>query len=197
MMALGGGLLLGAVADVLLPQGMDKFDSPLLAVSLFVAGGVAFFALDRWMARRSGSEAQLIGMLVDYVPESVALGGLVSTNTSLATLLAVVIGLQNIPEGFNAYRELVASSSGKPRATLRFMLLLALLGPTVGLMGHFFLRDRPEVLGGLMLIASGGIMYLMFQEIAPQSRLRNHWTPALGGVIGFAMTLLAGAWIGQ
>ena len=50
-------------------------------------------------------------------------------------------------------------------------------------------------LGVIMLLAAGGLVYLMFQEIAPQSRLNRHWAPPLGAVLGVGMTLLAEHWI--
>jgi ZIP family zinc transporter len=41
-----------------------------------------------------------------------------------------------------------------------------------------------------MLFAAGGILYLVFQDIAPQVKLERHWSPPLGAVIGFALGLL-------
>jgi len=41
-----------------------------------------------------------------------------------------------------------------------------------------------------MLFATGGILYLIFQDIAPQSRLKHHWGPPLGAVLGFCLALL-------
>ena len=46
-------------------------------------------------------------------------------------------------------------------------------------------------IGGIMLFASGGILYLIFQDIAPQSRLDRHWGPPLGAVLGFCITLFS------
>ena len=42
-----------------------------------------------------------------------------------------------------------------------------------------------------MLFAAGGILYLTFQDIAPQSRLERRWRPPLGAVLGFALSVLA------
>jgi len=41
-----------------------------------------------------------------------------------------------------------------------------------------------------MLFASGGILYLVFQDVAPQSHLKRHWAPALGAVVGFGVGML-------
>ena len=48
-------------------------------------------------------------MLLDYVPESLALGGAFAIGAESAPLLAIVMGLQNLPEGFNGYREPLAT----------------------------------------------------------------------------------------
>ena len=42
-----------------------------------------------------------------------------------------------------------------------------------------------------MLFAGGGILYLTFQDIAPQSRREQHWGPPLGAVLGFALAVMA------
>ena len=196
MIAFGGGLLLGAVATVLLPEGNASLGSPALAVGVFMTGGLIFFALERRLGLRRREMPQLTGMLVDFVPEAMALGGLVASNPAIATQLALLIGLQNIPEGFNAYRELAALKEPRPLPIIRYMCGLALLGPLAGISAYIFIGDQPELLGILMLTAAGGIVYLMFQEIAPQSRLEKHWAPALGAVAGFGLTLLSNAWVG-
>jgi ZIP family zinc transporter len=46
------------------------------------------------------------------------------------------------------------------------------------------------MLGGIMLFSAGGILYLIFQDVAPQSRLERHWGPALGAVLGFGVGML-------
>ena len=52
-------------------------------------------------------------------------------------------------------------------------------------------RARLSALDAVLLFAAGGILYLTFQDIAPQSRLERHWAPPLGAVLGFALALLA------
>ncbi len=61
------------------------------------------------------------------------------------------------------------------------LALMALLGPVAGALGYFLLSDAPpSVVSGIMLFAAGGgILYIIFQDIAPQVRLKNtgrhHW----------------------
>ncbi|WP_332874305.1 divalent cation transporter [Bowmanella yangjiangensis] len=189
IIALGGGVLLGAVALVLIPEGLTQTGKAGWAILVFFAGGVCFFALERMLGVRKREAPQLTGMLLDFIPEAIALGGLLATGSKQALLLALLIGAQNLPEGFNGYRELVGLSHRKPGQVLVFMLLLALLGPFAALTGYVWLADYPGVLGFIMLFASGGILYLVFQDIAPQAHLQKHWGPPLGAVLGFAIAM--------
>ncbi len=187
VIALGGGVLLAAVVFVLLPAGMDFVGEPVAVLAWFLLGGGAFFVLERALGLRRRESPQFLAMLLDYVPESLALGGIVASGGREATLLAVLIGLQNIPEGFNAYRELAVSRRFGRGELLVRMLLLVPVGPLLGVLGGWFLSSRTEVLGALMLFSAGGILYLIFQDIAPQSRLSRHWFPPLGAVCGVAV----------
>ena len=42
----------------------------------------------------------------------------------------------------------------------------------------------------LMLFAGGGILYLVFQDIAPLSKEPNDWIPASGASIGFVIGMI-------
>ena len=196
VVALGGGILIAAVSLVLLPEGMQRVKEPLTVAALFVAGGVACFALERHLGASRRESPQLAATLLDYVPESLALGGMFAAGSASAPLLAVLIGLQNLPEGFNAYLERVASGEHKPRTVLLQMLLLVALGPALAALGWYFLSAQTEVLGAIMIAAAGAILYLIFQDIAPMSHMRNHWFPPLGAVCGFGLALLGQRLVG-
>lgn len=191
LIAFGGGILLGAVAVVLVPEGKASMNDSLWAIPAILAGGILFFAVERMLGLKKREAPQLMGVMLDFVPEATALGGMIMVNPRIAPLLALLIALQNLPEGFNAYRELRNSAGYSSRETLVFMSGLALAGPVAGLLGYYFLASSPEILGFIMLLASGGILYLIFQDIAPQSRLERHWTPPLGAVVGFCLALFS------
>ena len=191
VIAFGGGILLGAVTMVLVPEGVAGMNESKSSIIIILAGGTVFFLIERSLGLRRRESPQLMGMLLDYVPEAIALGGLVASGSRVAPLLALLIGMQNLPEGFNAYREILSSKECSPRKTLFFMSLLVLIGPMAGLGGFYFLAENVTVLSAIMLFASGGILYLIFQDIAPQSRLNRHWAPPLGAVLGFCVALLS------
>jgi len=191
LIAFGGGVLLGAVTVVLVPVGVSSMQGSLLAIPITLIGGLCFFAIERFLGLQRRETPQLMGMVLDYIPESIALGGMVALSSPVAPLLALLIGLQNLPEGFNAYRELIHIEKTDSRKTLMVMIFLVFLGPVAGLLGYFFLSDHKALLGAIMLFSSGGILYLIFQDIAPQSHLKKHWAPPLGAVLGFCLALFS------
>jgi len=185
VVAFGGGILVAAVAFALMPLGMAQLPAWALA-SVFLAGGGAFCALEAWLSRSGGTRAQVLAMMLDFVPEAIAMGAVFEQDPRLGLLLAAFIGAQNLPEGFNAFRE-SRQKGNTARMALLTLLALSLLGPLGAVAGFVLLRDMPALTGGIMAFASGGILYLVFQDIAPQARMRRHWTPALGAVLGFAV----------
>lgn len=191
VIAFGGGVLLAAVALVLVPEGISE-QPPLVAAAAILCGGICFMICDRILATHKNSASQLIAMLLDFVPESMALGASFALNgESVGFLLAILIGLQNLPEGFNAFRELNSSTTMKKSFILPGFCLLVLLGPVSGLIGYYLLSFFPRLVGLIMLFAAGGILYLTFQDIAPQARLDRRWGPSLGAVFGFVFGLIA------
>ena len=108
MMSFGAGIILAAVALVLMPYGIAHFNIFSLTFS-FLLGSVGFMLLDHYLEQKGGKTATLLAMLMDFVPESIALGAVFAVDVQMATLLAIIIGLQNLPEAFNSFRDLVLS----------------------------------------------------------------------------------------
>lgn len=185
--AFGGGALLSAVALVLVPEGTAHL-SLWSAVLCFCAGGLTFMALDMLLYKLNTPASQLAAMLSDFIPESLALGAALALGGSgSALLLAVLMALQNMPEGFNAYRELKAAGRYSGKRIIITFAVMALLGPAAGLSGYVWLADSPMLVAGIMLFAAGGILYSVFQDIAPQAVLDKHWAPPMGAVLGFVL----------
>lgn len=188
IIAFGGGILIAAVAFALLPRAMVAL-SPVGLGASFFAGGLLFCALDAHLSRSGDTKAQFLAMIMDFLPEALALGAVFGQDHRLGVLLAAFIGAQNLPEGFNAFREMTTAGI-RSRVALMTLLAVSLLGPVAACTGYFFLQDQAKVTASIMTLAGGGIMYLIFQDIAPQSKIRKHWIPALGAVLGFAVGMI-------
>lgn len=190
VLAAGGGILVGTAALSLVPHGLETVGFAL-AIGLIAAGGLVFCGIDILLARAQSEGAQLLAMLADFVPESLAVGAAFASGSEGGRTLAILIAAQNLPEAFNAFREAAPDGSRAANLLLGKFLALATLGPIAGLGAHLWLGDAPAVIGGIMLFVSGGILFLTFQDIAPQVRLERHWSPPLAAVGGFLIAVAA------
>ncbi len=195
VMAFGGGTLLSAVALVLVPNGIANL-APLWACLAFTLGGLSFMGLDILLSRHNTPASQLAAMLADFIPESIALGATYLLHRESALLLAVIIALQNLPEGFNAFRELRENGAYSSNKIIALFFAMAFLGPLAAIIGLFFLVDAPVSLSALMLFAAGGILYSIFQDIAPKVPLKKHWLPPMGAILGFMLGMLGAMLVG-
>lgn len=184
----GGGALLAAIALVLLPYGIEHV-SVLSASVAFLIGGLVFWQLDLRLKRAGGTVSQFIGMLLDFILEALLLGVAAATGSSVVYLLAGMIALQNMPEGFASYQEMHngAQSSGW---LWPMFLTVPLAGPLAAWLGFSWLSTSTATIGVVMLFCSGGILYLIFDDIAPRAHLTHHDFPALGAVCGFLLGLV-------
>jgi ZIP family zinc transporter len=74
--------------------------------------------------------------------------------------------------------------------TLVIFSLLSFSGIAGALLGHFYLSDYPDLTAQLMAFASGGILYLLIQDIIPESKLKNNYLSSLGAILGFLVGII-------
>jgi len=188
LVAFTGGIIISAISFVLIPKGMESL-SLVPIITLFILGGIVFFLIDRAIESKGGDLSFLFAMLLDYLPEAVVLGATFVADKTTGILLAFFIALQNLPESFNSYLNLRKSGiSG--RKSLLILALLSFAGVVGALLGDLLLSDKPQITAGVMIFASSGILYLIFQDIAPNSKMKNSWVPALGVNFGFLMGII-------
>lgn len=185
--AFGGGILISAVAFALVPRAISEL-SILPVIVSFLLGSVLFLLLDKFITEKAGSYSQLMAMLMDFIPEALAMGSTFAYDRNFGFLLAVFIALQNFPEGFNSYRELIKHRSSF--SSLMIMFFLSFAGVFAALIGYLFLKGNPKIIASIMLFAGGGITYLMFQDIAPMSKMKGKWVPPLGASLGFLVGII-------
>jgi ZIP family zinc transporter len=188
LMSFGAGIILSALALVLIPKSMQEL-SLIPMVLTFLIGALSFMFLDRFLAKKGGQSATLIVMMMDFIPESIALGAIFALDPGMATLLSIFIGIQNLPEAFNSYRDLVQSGFNTKKILLLFFGL-SFFGILAALTGHFLLAETPYFTALLMSFASGGILYLLIQDIIPESKLDKNYLSSLGATLGFLIGII-------
>jgi ZIP family zinc transporter len=188
IIAFGGGVLVAAVAFVLAPKGIQFLSLPVLT-TVFFLGVVCFLFLDRFIARHGGKAAQLMAMLMDFIPEAIALGAIFSTDSKTGLLLALFIGIQNLPEAYNSFGDLL-NSGFSPNKAMLILIPFSLAGVVAAIAGYLLLAGQQQLVASLMVFSAGAILYIVFQDIAPMAKLKNHWTPATGATLGFMLGMI-------
>ncbi|MEM1062445.1 MAG: hypothetical protein AAGJ97_08975, partial [Planctomycetota bacterium] len=100
-------------------------------------------------------------------------------------LLAGLIGLQNLPEGFATYESMRGQGGGGSKRLWVLLSVAPFAGPLAAWLGYRLFADSDAALGGLILACGGGILFLIFDDIAPKAKLKNEDFPALGAVLGY------------
>lgn len=184
----GGGALLAAIALVLIPRGIEQA-SVFSVVAAFAAGGLVFWQFSVWARRTRTAASQFIGMLLDFFPEAVLLGAVAASTSNVVYLLAGLIALQNLPEGFAAYHEMREGLTSRARL-LTIFFATSTVGPVAAWLGFVWLATSEFTLAMILLFCSGGILYLIMEDVAPRAHSKSKSFPAIGAVGGFLLGMV-------
>jgi zinc transporter, ZIP family len=209
--AFGGGVLLAAIAFELMPEA-DREAGVALTVAGVLAGALVYVVADAWLSRdeetdrmrRSGhaaaagqampmrsadtarGESIAVGLFVDGVPESIALGLTIAEGeVGIALLAGVLIG--NVVEAYGAAQPIVAGGR-----TRRFAItLMALIGAALALAtvaGGTALADASgELVGTLQAVAAGAVLAVISIAIVPHAFEEVSRLVAVATVLGFLL----------
>ena len=207
--AFGGGVLLAAIALELVPEADREAGAALTAAGL-LAGTLVYVAADWWLGRdpkmmemrRSGhaaaagqpmtmrsseamrGESIAVGLFVDGVPESIALGLTIAEGEiGVALLAGVLIG--NVVEAYGAAQPIIAGGHTKRFAvTLLTAIGFALAFATV--LGGTVLADASgELVGTAQALAGGAVLAVVSIAIVPHAFWEVNRLVASATVAGF------------
>ncbi len=214
--AFGGGILFSAVALELVPEADAEAGTALTALGL-IAGTLVYVAADWWLGRdadmmamrRSGhaaaagrqmempsasseaarGESIVVGLFVDGVPESLALGLTIAEGEiGLALLAGILVG--NVVEAYGAAQPIVAGGH-----TRRFAVgLLAVIGLALAcatVLGGTVLADASgELVGTSQAVAAGAVLAVISIAIVPHAFDEVNRAVASATVAGFVVGYL-------
>jgi ZIP family zinc transporter len=147
--------------------------------------------------RRGGGAGILLGIGLDTIPESLAVGASVATGAGF--VIAILIGIQNLPEGIASYREMMSGKTAfnSSRKALLAIGIVSVIPVILALAGLFYLQGmKSTVIAFIFALSAGGIFYMLFYDMIPKAHKERKWLPTfgsiLGFIIGFAIVRLAG-----
>ena len=117
---------------------------------------------------------------------ALALGGSIELLTS-ALLLAIGIGIQNIPEGAVVSLPINAETESNTKAFM-FGMFSGIVEPIAGLIGLFLAMQIQSIMPWALAFAAGCMIYVVVEEMIPEMTSDGHdhygvWSFVLGFVI--------------
>jgi ZIP family zinc transporter len=192
-------------------QGMLPWFPPAVG---FAAGALFLFGLDKLVPHlhlnfgqdeSEGVKTQwkrttllVLAITLHNIPEGLAVGvafgaaaaGLDGAELGGAMALAIGIGLQNFPEGIAVSMPLRRSGVSRRKAFF-FGQLSAVVEPIAGVIGAAAVLVFQPILPYALAFAAGAMIYVVIEEVVPETQRDKHTdTAALGFIGGFLVMMV-------
>ena len=192
-------------------QGMLPWFPPAVG---FAAGALFLFGLDKLVPHlhlnfgqdeSEGVKTQwkrttllVLAITLHNIPEGLAVGvafgaaaaGLDGAELGGAMALAIGIGLQNFPEGIAVSMPLRRSGVSRRKAFF-FGQLSAIVEPVAGVIGAAAVLVFQPILPYALAFAAGAMIYVVIEEVVPETQRDKHTdTAALGFIGGFLVMMV-------
>jgi len=192
-------------------QGMLPWFPPAVG---FAAGALFLFGLDKLVPHlhlnfgqdeSEGLKTQwkrttllVLAITLHNIPEGLAVGvafgaaaaGLDGAELGGAMALAIGIGLQNFPEGIAVSMPLRRSGVSRRKAFF-YGQLSAVVEPIAGVIGAAAVLVFQPILPYALAFAAGAMIYVVIEEVVPETQRDKHTdTAALGFIGGFLVMMI-------
>jgi zinc transporter, ZIP family len=201
------GVMLAATAFSLLVPALERGGLGEV-IAGFALGCAAIAALDAYLPHaharfrergrqpaereRAGRQARLLlaALTIHNVPEGLAVGvAFAAGGTDLGIPIALAIGIQNVPEGFAAAAPLLRAGTTLGSAVV-IAALTGIVEPPAALAAYASLDVAGELIAGALAFAAGAMLYVVVDELVPESHGRGHEREAsLALAVGFALMM--------
>src|ERR671918_3122532 len=166
----GAGILISAAIFEMVIEA-EKIIGITITLLSFVAGAIVFTVADIMAERRGGGAGILLGIGLDSIPESLAIGASVASGAGFVIVL--LIGTQNVPEGIASFREMTSDKTSAFRGSKRKALIaigfVSVIPIILGLIGLFFVQGMQVVIALTLAISAGGIFYMLHYDMIPKA----------------------------
>jgi ZIP family zinc transporter len=203
LLGFAAGVMLAATAFSLLLPALEMGGILITVVGL-LSGAVFLDLADRLVPHMhfiSGGEGPpsslrrvwllIFAITLHNFPEGLAVGvSFGSGDYQSATVLAIAIALQNMPEGLAVALPLIRERYSVGRA-LAYATLSGMAEPIAGLIGAAAVRLARPILPFAMAFAGGAMLFVVSDEIIPETHRRGYERVGTIGVIaGFAVMMI-------
>ncbi len=218
MMGFAAGVMIAASFWSLLAPSITMAEemgvpSWLPALTGFLLGGIFLFGVDKLLPHLHPgfaiTEAEgiktswkrsillVLAITIHNIPEGLAVGvafgaaaaGFPAATVAGAVALAIGIGLQNFPEGAAVSVPLRKEKMSRLKA-FWFGQLSGMVEPISGVLGAFAVIFIRPLLPYALAFAAGAMIYVVVEELVPESHMESHSHYATWGAMGgFALMM--------
>lgn len=184
--AFGAGILMAAAVFEMVIEAETELGITITLLA-FLGGAVIFTVADVIAEKRGGGAGILLGIGLDTIPESLAIRASIAA-AGPAMALAILIGIQNVPEGIASYREMMTGKTAfnnNPRKALIAIGIVSVIPIFLGLAGLFYLQGMAHSIAIILALSAGGIFYMLYYDMIPKAHKDRKWLPTFGAVLGF------------
>lgn len=139
----------------------------------------------------------VLAITLHNFPEGLAVGtGVGSQSLSLALPILVGIGLQDLPEGFVVAMALLTVGYSS-RQAIGVAVLTGLVEGFAALLGYWAVVEMSSVLPWALALAGGAMLYVVSDEMIPESHHKEHAKEATAGLmVGFVLMMILDSALG-
>ncbi len=211
----GGVMIAASVWSLLIPainmsEG-DGFTQTIPTVIGFIIGVGCLFLIDKLLPTLHGSFRQkngiktqkqktalmILAITLHNIPEGLAIGvlfggvaiGLPEASIAAAVTLAIGIGLQNFPEGIAVAIPLRRIGMSR-RKSFFYGQLSAIVEPIAGVLGVIAVTTFTPILPYALAFAAGAMIYVVINEVIPESQKKGNTDFSTMGFIGGFMIMM-------
>lgn len=193
LLEFSAGLMLSVIFLDLILNALDK--NNLINVIIGIVLGIIFMNITESITQKSSKNSLLqtgiilsVGLAMHNLPEGLALGSAINIDDSLFYTLAISIFVHDIPEGILMGLPLLMGGMNRVKILFISFLtgLFALLGAILG--ANF---TNSSIIGSLLAIASGAMLFIIFFEIIPSSKkLYQGKAPSFFNILGIILGII-------
>ncbi|NLW17609.1 MAG: ZIP family metal transporter [Firmicutes bacterium] len=191
---LGAGLM--ALLDVILPHlhknlqtseggAVASLECAIDQSTAVAAGDQLFSQLDLRQLLYCGLFLA-IGIALHNMPEGLAIGAGYSNSATLGATIALSLALHNVPEGMVTAAPLLVAGMDK-WLVIAIASAAGLVTPIGTLIGAALISISPEFISISMALAAGAMIYIVSDELIPQSHEYHSHAANFGLVAGFIL----------
>ena len=204
VLGFASGIMLAISSFSLLPEAL-LLGGMARTIAGFLAGAGLMFALDTFVPHAHIGEGEadvhgdaqmlklgyfiFLGIALHNLPEGLAIGAGYSASAGMGAAIALALALHNIPEGMATAAPLLAGGKGRLQVA-GLTALAGLMTPVGAAIGLALINLSSGFIAVALAIAAGAMVYIVSDELIPESHRHHSHLANAGLLAGFLLGLV-------